>query len=125
MKARAQWRDRYPERVTCVRCLEVIDQELLDRMLWCEACRRRARSRAAWQGWLGGIAFGVLVAGYVWLVVRPSDLVVGGWIATVVAAIWLGQKVAREIAYGAMRFKNARAIEAVPPSSPPEEDAVQ
>ena len=82
-------------------------------------------ARAALQGWLAGIVFGLVVAAYVWLIVRPSDLVIGGWIATVVAAIWLGQKVAREIAYGAMRFKNARAIEAVPPSSPPEEDTVQ
>jgi hypothetical protein len=33
----------------------------------------------------------------------------------VVAAIWIGSKVAREIAYGAMRFKNARAVDAMPP----------
>ena len=40
---------------------------------------------------------------------------VTGWIGTVAAAIWIGQKVAREIVYGAMRFKNARAVDAVPP----------
>jgi hypothetical protein len=55
---------------------------------------------------------------YVWTVIRPTDLVVGGWLATVAAAIWIGQKVAREIAYGAMRFRNARAVEAVPPDLP-------
>jgi hypothetical protein len=38
-------------------------------------------------------------------------------VATVVAAIWISSKVAREIVYGAMRFRNARAVEAVPPES--------
>lgn len=109
------WRDRYPDEVTCVRCLEVLDQMLLDRLLWCDDCRRRARERAAWAGWLGGLVFGTGVAAYVWLIIEPSDLVIGGWVGTVVAAIWIGQKVAREIVYGAMRVRNARAVDAVPP----------
>jgi len=118
------WRDRYPDEVTCVRCLEVYDQVLLDRLLWCADCRFRARNRAAWWGWLAGCAFGLGVAAYIWYVIRPTDLVVGGWVATIVAAMWIGQKVAREIVYGAMRFLNARAIDAVPPSSP-EDDPVE
>ena len=116
-RERVSWRDRYPDEVTCVRCLEVHDQAALDRMLWCEDCRRRARDRAAWWGWAGGLAFGAVVALYVWLAIRPTDLVIGGWTATVVAAVWIGQKVAREMIYGGMRFKNARAVEAVPPST--------
>lgn len=111
------WRDRYPDEVTCIRCLEVYDQVQLDRMLWCDGCRRRAKERASWYGWLGGLGFGACVAAYVWLVIQPTDLVLGGWVATVVAAVWIGQKVAREIVYGAMRFKNARAVEAVPPTA--------
>ena len=39
---------------------------------------------------------------------KPSDLVIGGWIATGVAAVWIGGKVAREVAYGVMRFRNRR-----------------
>ena len=118
MKAeRPTWRDRYPDAVTCVRCLEVYDQTALDRMLWCADCRRRARNRAAWWGWLGGIAFGAGVGMYVWFVVHPTDLVIGGWLGTGVAAIWIGQKVAREMMYGAMRLKNAAAVDAVPPST--------
>jgi hypothetical protein len=112
---RASWRDRYPDEVTCVRCLEVHDQMLLDRLLWCDDCRARARNRAGLWGWLGGLLFGAGVAGYVWIVVRPSNLVIGGWAGTVFAAIWVGSRVGREIAYGAMRFRNARAVEAVPP----------
>ncbi len=115
---RVSWRDRYPDEVTCVRCLEVRDQTVLDRMLWCEDCRAKARARASWWGWLGGLAFGTVVAAYVWLVIRPSDLVIGGWIATLVAAVWIGSKVARELVYGGMRFRNARAVEAVPPVAP-------
>ena len=112
------WRDRYPDEITCVRCLEVKDQMNLDRLLWCDRCRRRARERASWWGWAGGLLFGACVALYVWIAIRPTDLVIGGWFGTVVAAIWLGQKVAREIVFGAMRFRNARAVEAQPPSLP-------
>lgn len=131
---KVSWRDRYPDEVTCVRCLEVHDQMLLDRLLWCEDCRRKARARATWWGWLGGLAFGVFVAAYVWLVIEPSELIIGGWIATLVAAVWIGSKVAREFVYGVMRFRNQRAAEAVPPvasdqgsttsgpGSPPEPD---
>lgn len=115
---RVSWRDRYPDEVTCVRCLEVHDQMFLDRLLWCDGCRSKARERASWYGWLGGLGLGVVVAAYVWLVIEPTDLVIGGWLATLVAAVWIGQKVAREMVYGAMRFRNARAVEAVPPGAP-------
>lgn len=114
---RVSWRDRYPAEVTCVRCLELVDQPSLDRMLWCEDCRHRARERASWWGWLGGVGFAAAVALYVWVVVQPTDLVVGGWLGTLAAAVWIGQKVARELIYGGMRFRNARAVEAVPPGS--------
>ena len=113
-RRRVSWRDRYPDEVTCVRCLEVRDQMFLDRLLWCDQCRQKARARAAWWGWLGGLVFAAGVGAYVFLVIRPT-LIIGAWIATVVAAVWLGQKVAREFAYGVMRFKNRRAVEAVPP----------
>jgi hypothetical protein len=57
------------------------------------------------------------VALYVWAFIRPTDLVIGGWIGTVVAAVWIGAKVAREIVYGAMRFRNAHAVDAMPPDA--------
>jgi len=118
-KDRPTWRDRFPEdTATCVRCLEVKDLMELDRLLWCEGCRRRARERAAWWGWAQGLAFGALVAAYVFLVVRPTDLILSAWIATVVAAVWIGARIGREIAYGVMRFTNANATDAVPPASP-------
>lgn len=112
------WRERYPDEVTCVRCLEVRDKAELDRLLWCEACRRRARARAVRWGWMAGALAAAGLAVWIWLVVEPSDLVVGGWIATVVAALWIGSKVAREIAYGMERLRNRRAVEAAPPVDP-------
>lgn len=114
------WRDRYPEgHATCMRCLEVFDLMDLDRMLWCASCRLRARYRAVRWGWLGGLLFGAGVGVYVWVVIRPSDLIVSAWIATLVAAVWISSKVAREMAYGLMRFRNARAVDAAPPSADP------
>lgn len=112
---RGRWRERYGDEATCVRCLGVYDLMALDRMLWCDRCRSRARDRASWWGWLGGIAFGAGVALYIWLVIQPTDLVIGGWVATVVAAVWIGAKVAREIIYGVMRLRNLGAVDAVPP----------
>ncbi|MCH2466227.1 MAG: hypothetical protein MK237_10035, partial [Gemmatimonadetes bacterium] len=66
-------------------------------------------------GWGGGLVVGGLVALYVWTVIQPTDLVIRGWLGTIAAAIWIGSKIAREIIYGGMRFRNAQAVEATPP----------
>lgn len=113
-KDKPTWRDRYPDEVTCVRCLEVQDQMYLDRMLWCEDCRARARNRASWWGWLGGLIFGGVIALYIWIAIQPTVLL-GAWFGTVMMAIWLGSKASRELVYGIIRFTNNRAVEAVPP----------
>ena len=121
MRQRPTWRDRYPETVTCTRCLRERDLLDVDRLLWCVRCRAIARNRAGWWGWAIGLAFGGSVAAYIWLVIRPTDLVLGGWIATVVAGVWISSKVGRELAYGVMRFQNRAAADATPVSAPPEQ----
>ena len=93
--------------------LSVFDE--MDRLLWCESCRETARQKAATWGWGSGILLAGLLAAWIWLAVQPSQLIVGGWIATVVAALWIGSRVAKEIAYGVLRFSNRKAVEAVPP----------
>ncbi len=99
------------ERVRCVRCLEQKDPLEVDRLGWCDDCKRLARKRAGSWGWVGGFALGAGVAAYVWLVVRPSMLI-QAWIATIAAAIWIGSRVWREIIYGVMRFLDTRGVEA-------------
>lgn len=111
------WRSRFPDRATCVRCLQEKDLDGMDRLLWCEGCREAARARAGVWGWGAGILLAALLALWIWLYIQPSDLVLGGWIATVVAALWVGARVSREIAYGVMRFQNHKAAEAMPPTS--------
>lgn len=111
------WRERYPDDITCVRCLEVHESHRLDRLLWCEDCRRAAKERAGRWGWLGGAVIALGLVGWIMWVVRPSDLITPLWIASVVAMLWLGQKVSKEVIYGAFRFGNRRAAEAVPPVS--------
>jgi hypothetical protein len=113
---RMSWHDRYGDEVTCVRCLEVRDAVEIDRLMWCETCRARARARAARRGWAVGVTAAAALGLWIWLVIQPSDLVLGGWLATVVAAGWICAKVAREVFYGAERFRNRRAIDASPPS---------
>ena len=109
MAERTAWRDRYADEVPCIRCLEPRDLMELDRLLWCDACRRNVRNRAGWWGWAIGLAFGAGVAAYVWLVIRPTDLVIGGWVATVVAGIWISSKVGRELSSGVMRYPHSRS----------------
>ncbi|HEX9885554.1 MAG TPA: hypothetical protein VGA70_03660 [Longimicrobiales bacterium] len=112
------WRKRYPEEATCIRCLEVKDTMELDRLLWCDDCRSRARRRAGRWGWGVGAALAAVLALWIRFVVQPDpDLVVSGWVATVVAAMWISSKVAREIAYGVLRYRNRKAVEAVPPAA--------
>ena len=109
------WKSRFPELATCVRCLEEKDVEEMDRLLWCETCRETARRRAGVWGWGVGTVLAVALAIWIWTVIRPSDLILPGWIATVVAALWIGSRVAKEVAYGVLRFTNRKAVEAVPP----------
>jgi len=109
------WRSRFPDTVTCVRCLQKKDVEDMDRLLWCEACRHSARQRAAVWGWVFGGLLAAALALWIWFHIQPSDIVIGGWIATVVGAFWIGGRIAREIAYGVMRYQNRKAAEAEPP----------
>lgn len=113
------WRERFPDEATCTRCLEVRDTANLDRLFWCRECRGKARGRAKRRGWTVGGFAGVLLAGYIWLVIEPSSLILGGWIATVVAAFWLISRIGREVSYGVERYRNRRAVDASPPTETP------
>lgn len=115
------WRSRFPDEGTCVRCLETKDITDLDRIFWCQECREAARTRAKRWGWLAGGVAGASLALWIWLGVRPSDLIIGGWIATVVACLWLVSRISREVLYGGARYRNRRAVEATPPTDPPAE----
>ncbi len=100
---------------TCVRCLQPKAREDLDRMLWCDACCEAARRRAASQGWLVGLIAAAILALWIWLFVKPSNLVIGGWIGTVLAAFYVSARVAREIIHAAARIRSRPAVEAAPP----------
>jgi hypothetical protein len=109
------WKSRFPELATCVRCLEEKDVEEMDRLLWCQSCRETARERAGVWGWVAGSILAATLALWIWIVIQPSHLILPGWVATVVAALWIGSRAAREIAYGVFRFTNRKAAEAIPP----------
>lgn len=110
------WQEPDAEETTCVRCLEVNARRDLDRLLWCDDCRDAAQHRATSSGWMVGAALAVVLSLWIWFVIQPSDLVIGGWIGSVLAAFYVSARVAREILYGASRFGNRPAVEAVPPT---------
>jgi hypothetical protein len=104
-----------------VRCLEVKDMAVLDRMFWCESCRARAMARASLIGRGVGFALTALLVVWIAVFVQPSrDLILSAWLVAVAAMFYLLQRISREVAYGAMRLLNRRAIEAVPPSQLPQ-----
>ncbi len=87
----------------------------VDRLLWCEECQAAARSRAAFLGWLGGFVIAAAVAAYIWVAIRPSDLIIRLWMVIPIAALWLGGRIVREVVYGVERYRNRRAVDAIPP----------
>jgi hypothetical protein len=100
----------------CIRCLRPTPSAELDRLLWCPECVEAARRRSARIGWVAGAGLALVLAAYIWFGIQPDlSLIPTGWALTLVVAFYLGGRVAREIAYGAMRLRNRRAAEAVPP----------
>jgi hypothetical protein len=100
---------------TCQRCLQTKLRQDLDRLLWCDACVARAQAHAVTQSWYVGLAVAVVLALWIWLYIQPSNLVIGGWIGTVVGAFYVSARVVRELLYGAARLRSGPAMEAVPP----------
>lgn len=105
MEHRSRWKERLGESMDCARCGESRDSTELDRMLWCEACVEDGRRRARTVGTGVGLATAAVVGLWVWLAVEPSSLIPGAWLASLVAAGWLGSKLAREIAWGVIRAR--------------------
>ena len=101
-------RDSIADEIRCSRCGELRDRSDVDRLLWCVGCRARARLIATRRARIAATVLAVIVAGYIWGIIRPTDLVIGGWIATVIAAYWIGGKLAREIFYGIERSNRKR-----------------
>ena len=101
-------RDSITDAIDCRRCGELRDRSDVDRLLWCVACRARARLIATRRARIAATVLAAGVAGYIWGMIRPTDLVIGGWIATVIAAYWIGGRLAREVFYGIERSTNKR-----------------
>ena len=100
---------------TCLLCLQIKPRQDLDRLLWCDACVAETQARAVSQSWYAGLAVAVVLALWIWLYIQPSNLVIGGWIGTVVAAFYVSARVVREVFYGVARLRGGPAVGAVPP----------
>ena len=100
---------------TCQHCLQTKPRQDLDRILWCDACVAKAQARAVSQSWYVGLAVAVALALWIWLYIQPSNLVIGGWIGTVVGAFYVSARVVREILYAGARIRSGPDAGAVPP----------
>ncbi len=122
-KKEVDWRERFPEDVTCIRCLQVKPVQELDRLLWCEECLVRARRRSVRRGWMAGALLAAVLGLYIWLFIQPDlSLIPTAWAATLAVAFYLGGRVARELIFGWERLANRRAVEAAPPNHGVPED---
>ncbi len=108
-------KDRDAPEATCQRCLETQPRHDLDRLLWCDACREAVLNRAASRGWLVGLAVAVALALWIWLYIQPSNLVIGGWIGTILGAFYVSARVTREVLYTVARTRSLPTAGAVPP----------
>ncbi len=108
-------KDLHALEATCRRCRQTKPRQDLDRLLWCEACVAKAHARAVSQSWYVGLVVAVVLALWIWLYIQPSNLVIGGWIGTVVGALYVSSRVAREVIYAVARIRGGPDVEAVPP----------
>jgi hypothetical protein len=61
-----------------------------------------------------GLATAVILTLWIWLFVQPSNLVIGGWVGTVLAAFYVTARVAREVLLAAARMRSRPAEGEVP-----------
>ncbi len=100
---------------TCLLCLQTKPRQDLDRLLWCDACIADTRARAVSKSWYAGLAVAVVLTLWIWLYIQPSDLVIGGWIGTVVGAFYVSARIVREVLYAMARIRGEAAnLEAMP-----------
>jgi hypothetical protein len=114
------WKDLDSLEERCLLCRETKPRQDLDRLLWCDACVADAKARALSRSWCVGSAIAVVLALWIWLYVQPSDMLIGGWIGTVVAALYVSARVAREVLYGVARFRGEAAHLEATPTDPAE-----
>jgi len=102
-----------------MRCLAMHPRADLDRMLWCDRCRLAVHARATRRSWVVGFVVASALSLWIWLSIEPSNLVIGGWIGTVLAAFYVAARVAREVLYTLARLGKHDVVEAVPPGPDP------
>ena len=95
--------------LACSSCREPKQAAELDRLLWCERCIAEARAWANRVGWRCGGTLAAALAAWIFLIQRPSEIVIGGWIGAVVATLWLGARAGRELWFGFLRFRARRS----------------
>jgi|TARA_B110000438_G_scaffold46592_1_gene46768 hypothetical protein len=100
-----KWRLGEVDEAICSRCGQTNDYSDLDRILWCKECVDSVLDWAKARSWVVGVCIGVALCFWIWIVVEPSNMLIGGWAGTVLAAIYVSARVTREVLYGAVRMK--------------------
>ena len=91
--------------IACANCGRTDPASNLDRHLWCERCIAVARERAKRIGWVCGALLAAALALWIYLVQRPSRMLIGGCLGAVLATFWLGGRAGMELTYGVLRFR--------------------
>jgi hypothetical protein len=88
----------------CQACGTLHERPDLDRLLWCEECLDRARSRARRGSMVVGLVIASVLAFWIFGVLRPT-VIVGGWIGVVLGGFWVGARVGREVLFAVYRAR--------------------
>lgn len=55
------------------------------------------------------------LSAWIWMVIRPSQLLLGGWVGVTIAGFYLAARLVREVTYGVERYRNVEGVEAGDP----------
>ncbi len=90
----------------CRRCRMPGTVDELDRMLWCDECKRAERRRAGWLGRALGFAAAIALSFWIAIVIQPSDQFLLLWALVVIVAFYLLSRLGQELLYGVFRIRN-------------------
>lgn len=89
----------------CRNCGRPRPAEALDRLRWCESCRRVVVRRATLVGRLAGIAAALALIAWIALVIGPSSRFLMGWLVLVAAVYFFVYKLTQRVAFELIRAR--------------------
>lgn len=90
---------------TCRNCGQLRPAERLDRVRWCDRCRREVVRRATVAARLVAIAGSLLLIGWILAFVGPSSRFLMGWLVLIAGVYFFVYKLTQRVAFEIIRSR--------------------